>query len=155
MLSPYSTAPFVKHPANSSLTTSVHYYMHSLILCVGELCAFLCDFVAVLPATEAVDDKGNSALMLAASNGWYDVVEHLIGLGLRRHRKNYKGETAFDKARAAMRLASEHVANGFERASEKKQRCAKAMRMLDERSVLQCAADDDFRRFRYVHRYMR
>jgi ankyrin repeat protein len=106
--------------------------------------------IFVLPDINFVDPNGDTALMHAARNGWIDCAMLLLRFGADHYRKNDRGQTAFDLARAESNTASVALHIHIPGAAERKRRAAKLAQMLDDRTVLVCAQKGDLRRLQYL-----
>lgn len=106
--------------------------------------------VRVKPEIDARDASGNTALMLAARNGWHEVVDELINVGANNRKVNNQGQNALAKAKAESQAATMAIFANAPGAAERKRRAAKCVQLLDERSILTTVKQGDLRRARFL-----
>jgi len=106
--------------------------------------------VFVLPDINVVDLEGNTPLMRAARHGMIDACIALLREGADFRRKNARGQTAYDLAKAESNMASLALQMGVPGAPERKRRAAKLVQLLDNRTVLGCAQKGDLRRLQFL-----
>ena len=106
--------------------------------------------VFVLPDVNVVDAEGNTPLMRAARHGFIDAVVCLLREGADYRRKNGRGQTAYDLAKAESNTASIALQMQVPGANERKRRAAKLCQLLDDRTVLVCAQKGDIRRMKFL-----
>ncbi len=106
--------------------------------------------VRVKPEIDSRDDMGNTALMLAAKNGWYEVVDELLNAGANARKVNNQGQDALARAKTESQAATMAIFAGAPGAAERKKRAAKCVQLLDMRSLLVTVKQGDLRRARYL-----
>jgi hypothetical protein len=106
--------------------------------------------VFVLPDINVTDAEGNTPLMRAARHGFIDAVVALLREGADYKRKNGRGQTAYDLAKAESNTASIALQMQVPGANERKRRAAKLCQLLDDRTVLVCAQKGDIRRMKFL-----
>jgi hypothetical protein len=106
--------------------------------------------VFVLPDVNVTDAEGNTPLMRAARHGFIDAVVCLLREGADYRRKNGRGQTAYDLAKAESNTASIALQMQVPGANERKRRAAKLCQLLDDRTVLVCAQKGDIRRMKFL-----
>lgn len=104
----------------------------------------------VMPDVDSTDPDGNTALMLAAKNGWPECVKVLLAAGAEHRRKNNSGQNAYDLARIESELASVSLSADHPGAGLRKRRAALTASLLDDRSLLEVARDGDLRRVKHL-----
>jgi len=106
--------------------------------------------VRVYPDVNAADGKGNTAVMQAARNGWVALVRELVRMGGDVGLRNLTGQDALALARGESSAASLAVRMGVPGAADRRRRAAELVKMLDGRSLMQCAKQGDLRRVRFM-----
>ncbi|CAE7947461.1 ANKRD6 [Symbiodinium sp. KB8] len=104
----------------------------------------------VYPDIHSKDEDGNTALILAARNGWSEAVDVLLNMGASTRAKNNRGLTALAAAKLESSSASLAVFSGASGAAGRKRRAAQCCLLLDNRSILKTCQDGDLRRARYL-----
>ena len=104
----------------------------------------------VLPDVNSADPEGNTAVMLAARNGWIECVKLLLEAGADHRKRNNSGQTAYDLARVESELAGVALNADHPGAGLRKRRAALTAALLDDRSILECAQKGDMRRLRHL-----
>ena len=106
--------------------------------------------VRVKPEIDARDEHGNTALMLAARNGWHETVDELMNAGANTRKVNNQGQNALAKAKAESQAATMAIFANATGAAGRKRRAAKCVQLLDERSILTTVKQGDIRRTRFL-----
>ena len=106
--------------------------------------------VRMYPDINDADGEGFTPLILAAKNGWDEVVGMLLSMGADSRKKTIYNEDALAVARQESEAASLAIYRRQPGAGERKRRAARCIRLLDTRTILKVVQDGDYRRARYL-----
>ena len=137
-------------PRSSSGTALALVSRSGSVSRTGSRRALQKEIIPILPDVNCRDPEGNTPLILAAKGGWVEAARTLLKHGADHKRRNNAGARAHDLARIESELASAALSAALPGAGERKQRTALTAALLDDRSLLEVAAQGDLRRVRFL-----